>query len=45
MFMQNFNDAVAIISGLNTIPVYRLKKTWAVRFATMLNLRNGAIGS
>ena len=29
--LQNYNDAVAILSGLHTIPVFRLKKTWAVR--------------
>jgi len=27
--IQNFNDVIAVISGLQTIPVYRLKKTWA----------------
>lgn len=27
--LQNFNDVIAVLSGLNTIPIYRLKKTWA----------------
>ena len=26
--IQNFNDVIAVISGLQTIPVYRLKKSW-----------------
>lgn len=27
--LQNYNDLIAVMSGLNTIPIYRLKKTWA----------------
>ena len=26
--IQNFNDVIAVISGLQTIPVFKLKKTW-----------------
>lgn len=27
--LQNFNDLIAVLFGLNSIPIYRLKKTWA----------------
>jgi len=28
MRLQNFNDVLAVLSGLQTIPIYRLKNTW-----------------
>ncbi|KCV70637.1 hypothetical protein, variant [Fonticula alba] len=35
---QNFNDLIAILSGLQTIPIYRLRKTWAALSQRSLNL-------
>ena len=42
--LQNYNDAVAILSGLHTIPVFRLKKTWAVRSIARTTEPHGAGG-
>jgi hypothetical protein len=41
--LQNYNDAIAILSGLNAIPVYRLKKTWAVCGAAALRAHTHAL--